>query len=175
MWVKQYLNMGPHQPKWAYLMDEILRMERPKHAKETYQKIANWNPLMQSWKLKAQSVNILLQVQTALRLARTHKVELKTLEPAEEIWREMPVWLHRKVSPEAVWIYKTNTTKCLKSKHCTHYIEQLATMLQRVPDEHQRTNFCTCPSYTDAAKLGYTHPQQCLETAEYASPEMETD
>jgi hypothetical protein len=36
MWVKQYLNMGPDRPKWAFMVDEIFRMERPKRAKEPW-------------------------------------------------------------------------------------------------------------------------------------------
>ena len=166
MWVKQYLNMGVNRPKWAFLMDEIFRMERPKHAKETYQMIASWNPLTQFWRPKVRSTNIPKRVQKALALARTHKVELETLVPTEETRREMPVWLHRKASREAAQIYKTDAAKCLKGKHCTHYIEQLTSMLENVPDDHRRTNFCTCHSCVSAAGLGCTHPQRCLEAAE---------
>ena len=52
MWVKQYLNMGPNRPKWAYMMDEIFRMEHPKAARETHRMIENWNPFTQGWSPK---------------------------------------------------------------------------------------------------------------------------
>lgn len=132
MWTKQYLNMGPSRPKWAYLMDEIFRMERPKRAKETYQMIANWNPLTQSWKPKARSGNVPQRIQKALRLAMTHGVELEALEPTEETRREMPVWLHCKASRDAARIYKTDTAKCLRNKHCMHHIKQLADQMSTV-------------------------------------------
>ena len=98
MWVKQYLSMGPDRPKWAFMMDKMFRMERPKWAKETHQMIESWNPLTQDWKPKARSANIPRQIRNALRLARKHGVELEALEPTDETKREMPVWLHRKAS-----------------------------------------------------------------------------
>ena len=84
MWVKQYLNMGPSQPKWTYMMDEILRMERPKTAKETHDMIKNWNPLTQRWNPKVRSANIPERMHNALRLSRKYGIELKALEPNKE-------------------------------------------------------------------------------------------
>ena len=165
MWIKQYLNMGSSRPKWAFMMDEIFRMERPKQAKETHQMIENWNPLTQNWKPKARSANIPKRIQGAMRLARKHGVELEALEPTDETRREMPVWLHRKASKEAARIYTTDGAKCLKSKHRTHYIRQLVELTENVSDEHRGTNFCTCNSCKRASDLGCTHPQRCLETA----------
>ena len=101
MWVKQYLNMGADRPKWAFMMDEIFRIERPKRAKETHQMIENWNPLIQDWKPKARSANIPKRIHNAMRLARKYGVELEALEPTDETKREMPVWLHRKANREA--------------------------------------------------------------------------
>lgn len=77
MWIKQYLNMGPNRPKWAYMVDKIFQMERPKSAKETHQMIERWNPLTQDWKPKLRSTNIPRRVQNTLRLARKCGVELK--------------------------------------------------------------------------------------------------
>ena len=98
MWVKQYLNMGPNQPKWAFMIDEIFRMEQPKRAKEMYEMIAHWNPLIQEWKPKMKSLYITKRIQNSVRLARKRSIELKALEPSNEIRKEMPMWLHRKTS-----------------------------------------------------------------------------
>ena len=166
MWVKQYLNMGPDRPKWAYLMDEIFRLERPKRARETYNMIGKWNPLIQNWNPKARSPNIPHRIRNALRLAGKHGVELETLKPTESTRREMPIRLHRKASREAARLYKTDAAKCLRNNHRTHYIGQLKEMLDETPDEHRRTRFCTCWSCRTKARLGYTHPQRCLEMAE---------
>ena len=165
MWIKQYLHMGPGRPKWAFMVDEIFRMERPKRAKETHQMIENWNPLTQNWKPKEKSVNIPKRTQRALRLARKHGVELETVEPTEETKREMPVWLHRKANKEAARIYPTDAAKCLKNKHRTHYVKQLIEMIENAPSEHRGTNFCVCESCKSASRLGCTHPHRCLETA----------
>ena len=165
MWVKQYLNMGTNRPKWAYLMDEIFRIVRPKRPKETYHMIEKWNPLIQHWKPKARSPDIPQRVHDALRLAGKYGVELESLDPSETTRSEMPVWLHRKASSEAARLYKTDAAKCLRNNHRTHYIEQLTKMLEKVPDEHRRTNFCTCPTCKNAAEQGCTHPQKCLEMA----------
>ena len=165
MWVKQYLNMGPDRPKWAFMMDEIFRIERPKRAKETHQMIESWNPLIQDWKPKARSASIPKRIHNAMRLAKKYGVELKALEPTDETRREMPVWLHRKANREAARIYTTDGAKCLKSKHRTHYMRQLVELLGDVPDEHRGTNFCICESCRRASNLGCTHPQRCLETA----------
>ena len=165
MWVKQYLSMGPDRPKWAYLMDEIFRIERPKRARETYHMIERWNPLIQDWNPKARSPNVPQRIRNALRLASKHGIELETLEPTETTRREMPVWLHRKASREAARLYKTDAAKCLRTNHRTHYIGQLKEMLDDTPDDHRRTNFCTCQSCRAKARLGCTHPQRCLEMA----------
>ena len=165
MWVKQYLKMGADRPKWAYMMDEIFRGERPKGAKEPHQAIANWNPLTQGWKPRARSGNIPKRIQNALRLAEKHGVELEALRPSEETKGEMPVWLHRKANRDAARIYTTGAAKCLKLKHCTHYMRQLVKMVEEIPDEHRKTNFCTCESCREASRLGCTHPERCLDTA----------
>ena len=77
----------------------------------------------------------------------------------------MPVWLHQKTSKVATRIYKTDGAKCLRNKHRTHYVGQLAELIGSVPAEHRETNFCTCGACRKASGLGCTHPQKCLETA----------
>ena len=165
MWIRQYLNMGPDRPKWAYMMDEIFRMERPKRARETYQMIESWNPLIQDWKPKARSQSVPRRVQNALRPARKHGVELGALGLSNETRREMPVWLHRKASKNAARLYSTEGAKCLKSRHRTHYMWQLVELIGSVPDVHRGTNFCACELCRKASELGCTHPHRCLETA----------
>ena len=165
MWIKQYLNMGPERPKWAFMLDEIFRMEHPKNAKETYQMIESWNPLIQRWNPKVRSTNIPKRVHNAIRLTKKHGVELEALEPSNDTRREMPVWLHRKATRDAARIYKTDGAKCLKSKHRTHYVKQLTGMVEGVPEGHRRTNFCTCEACRGASELGCTHPNKCFETA----------
>ena len=165
MWVKQYLNMGADRPKWAYMMDEMFRMERPKKAKETREVVSNWNPLIQDWKPKVGSVNIPKRVQRALRLAGKHGVELEALEPNEKTRGEMPVWLHRKASRDAARIYTTDAAKCLRNRHRTHYTRQLVEMIRGTSEDHRKTNFCVCRSCREASELGCTHPDKCLEMA----------
>jgi ribonuclease HI/exonuclease III len=165
MWVRQYLNMGPNRPKWAYMIDEIFRTERPKRAKETYEMIESWNPLTQLWRPKAKSAYIPKRVQNAMRLARKHQVELEALEPDNETKREMPVWLHRKANKDAARIYASDGAKCLKKKHKTHYMRQIVELLEDIPEEHRKTNFCTCSACRQASNLGCTHPDKCFETA----------
>jgi hypothetical protein len=165
MWVKQYLNMGSDRPKWAFMMDEVFRVERPKKAKEPWSVIGEWNPLTQDWKPKERSENIPRRVQSALRLARKHGVELEALEPTDETRKGMPVWLHRKASREAARLYKTGAAKCLKTKHRTHYMGQLVEMLEHTPDQHRDMNFCVCELCRTASGLGCTHPHRCLDMA----------
>ena len=165
MWIKQYLNMGPDRPKWAFLRDEIFRMERPKQAKEPQEIISNWNPFTQDWRPNERSTKIPKRIQRAMRLAKKHGVELEALEPSNKTKEDMPVWLHRKASREAAKVYKTDGAKCLKSKHRTHYIKQLTETVRDVPDEHRKTNFCTCGWCQRVSRLGCTHPNKCLETA----------
>ena len=136
MWVKQYLNIGQNRPKWTYMMDKILRLERPKRAKETYQMIENWNPLTQGWNLNTRSTNIPKRVHNTLRLAKKYKIELEALEPSNKTRHEMPVWLHQKACRDAARIYTTNGEKCLKKNHWTHYMRQLIEMLENIPNEH---------------------------------------
>ena len=165
MWVKQYLNMGPNRPKWAFMADEIFRSARPKNATEMPGTIEKWNPLIQNWKPKARSEHIPRRIQNAMKAAKKHGVELEALEPNEETKRGMPVWLHRKANGEAAKIYKTNGAKCLKMKHRTHYMGQLANLIENIPDDHRETNFCTCRTCDGASKLGCNHPQRCIEAA----------
>ena len=165
MWIKQYLNLGPNRPKWAYMVDEIFRMARPKDAKETPPMIERWNPLTQNWKPKVKSEYIPKRIQNAMKLAKKHNVELEALEPNEETKRGMPVWLHRKVNWDAARLYTTDGAKCLKTKHRTHYIGQLVSLIQDMPDDHRETNYCTCRACSSASTLGCNHPHKCLETA----------
>ena len=117
-------------------MDEIFRMERLKRATEMHQMIEQWNPLIQNWRPSTGAANIPRRVQNALRLARRYRVELEALEPSDMTRREMPVWLHRKTSKVATRIYKTDGAKCLRNRHRTHYMGQLAELIESVPAEH---------------------------------------
>ena len=56
------------------MMDKMFRIERPKTAKETYQVIESWNPLIQDWKPKAKSTYITRRTQNALRLAKKKNI-----------------------------------------------------------------------------------------------------
>ena len=165
MWIKQYLNMGPDRPKWAYMMDEIFRMQRPKKAKESPEAIQGWNPLTQNWKPKRRTENIPARVQKALRLAEKYGVSLEAPNPTEETKRELPVWLHKKANKDAARIYKTQGAKCLKETHRTHYLRQLVDLIENVPEEHRETNYCTCGACRKAFEIGCAHPNRCLETA----------
>ena len=165
MWVKNYLKMGKDRPKWAYMMDEILRSSRPSRAKETPEEIANWNPFTQDWRPKTKDKHIPKRIQQALALARKHGVALEAPNPTNETRLEMPVWLHRKANRNAARLYKKSEAKCLKAKHKTHYMAQLITLTENIPLDHQRHNFCTCTQCVEMAKMGCTHPNGCLEMA----------
>ena len=165
MWVKQYLNMGKDRPKWAFMMDEIFRMARPKNATATHWMVEKWNPLTQDWRPKTKSEYISKRIQNAMKLAKKHDVDLEALEPNEETKRGLPVWLHRKANKEAARIYATNGAKCLKLRHRTHYIGQLTDLTEGLPDDHREMNFCTCKTCEDASRLGCNHPHKCIETA----------
>ena len=165
MWVKQYLNMGANRPKWAFMMDEIFRMERPKRTKETYQMIESWNPLTQGWTPKTNSTSIPKRILNTLRLSKKYGVELEALDPKNEARREMPVWLHRKASRDAAQLYKTDGAKCLKRKHRTHYMRQLVDITENILDNHRDTNFCTCEACKKASDIGCTHPNRCFGAA----------
>ena len=165
MWVKQYLHMGPARPKWAYLIDEIFRIERPKQAKEPNDIINEWNPFTQDWKPKERATTIAKRIHKAMRLAKKHGIELEALEPSNETKENMPVWLHRKANREAAKIYKTDGAKCLRNKHKTHRIKQLNELIKGVAEDHRKMNFCACRSCREASRLGCTHPNKCLETA----------
>ena len=118
------------------MMDKILRMERPKTAKEMHDMIKNWNPLTQRWNPKVRSANIPERTHNALRLSRKYRIELEALEPNEETRQDMPIWLHRKANKNAAKLYKTDGAKCLKNKHQTHYMKQLMKLLKATPENH---------------------------------------
>ena len=165
MWIKDYLRMGKNRPKWAYMMDEIFRAIRPKGTKETPEEIANWNPFTQDWHPKRKDKHIPKRIQQALSLANKHGVTLEAPNPDNETRLNMPIWLHRKMNKNAARLYKKKEAKCLKSKHETHYVAQLITLLEQTPPDHQRHNFCTCKQCQEMAAAECTHPNGCLEMA----------
>lgn len=73
--------MGNNRPKWAFLADEIFRLERPKQAKETHEEIAMWNPFTQDWRPKLRAKHVPERVQKALELAGKHGVVLEAAKP----------------------------------------------------------------------------------------------
>ena len=165
MWIKDYLRMGKDRPKWAFLADEIFRVERPKRAKETFEEIAKWNPFTQNWHPKTNAKSIPVRVQKAMKLAEKHGVRLEASRPDQETRGELPIWLHWKTSSEAARLYKKDEAKCLKVKHKTHYVRQMLDLITGVPENHRRTNFCACEMCGRMSGLGCTHPHSCLEMA----------
>jgi ribonuclease HI len=141
MWVKDYLRMGNNRPKWAFLMDEIFRMERPKQPKYAPGEIANWNPFLQDWRPNTRSKNLPDRVKKAMKLAEKHGVKLEAVNPDQGVRTGLP------------------------TKHKTHHVAQVIELIANVPDDHRRTNFCTCVSCTSMSEKGCTHPNGCIEMA----------
>ena len=165
MWVKDYLRMGEHQPKWAFLADEIFRMERPKQVKETLEEIANWNLFTQDWRPKYKAKHVLERVQRAMRLATKYGVKLEASRPSLETRTELLIWLHHKANHGAAQLYKKSEAKCLKVKHKAHYVHQMVCLVEGVSEDHRRTNFCMCRSCQEMSGIGCTHPHGCVEMA----------
>jgi len=144
MWIRDYLRMGKTRPKWAFLADEIFRLERPKRAKETPEEIVKWNPFTQDWRPKERAKHIPERIQSAMKSASKHGVGLEAAKPSHETKVGLPIWLHRKTNSKAARLYKKNEAKCLKTKHKTHYVHQVVRLTEEVPKNHRKTNFCTC-------------------------------
>ena len=77
----------------------------------------------------------------------------------------MPVWLHRKANKNAAKLYKTDGTKFLKNKHRTQYMKQLMKLLKATPENHRKSNYCTCMLCKQMSTQGCSHPHKCLKAA----------
>ena len=89
----------------------------------------------------------------------------------------MPLWLHRKMSPEVARINSTDAAKPLKTRHCTAHTmpNKLVEVMENVLAGNRRTSFCTCNKCCEVSDIGRTYPHKCSETAKETADHYHTE
>ncbi|KAH9849655.1 hypothetical protein C2E23DRAFT_693748, partial [Lenzites betulinus] len=94
MWLKEYLDISPSRPRWAYVADAII--ERAVIAtSRRVEANARINCFLQTWEVNASAnAGLPSDLGRMIKAARKYGVKVDAPNPKERLKRELPIWYH---------------------------------------------------------------------------------
>ncbi|KAI0706714.1 hypothetical protein C8T65DRAFT_527162, partial [Cerioporus squamosus] len=94
IWMREYLDLTPLRPRWAYVADVMLARAVTVDSRQVDLSV-RVNAFLQSWKVSMSSQIVLPSyLRDMLRVANKHRVRLDVIDPVEALRDAMPIWSH---------------------------------------------------------------------------------
>ncbi|KAI0641795.1 hypothetical protein C8Q79DRAFT_884404, partial [Trametes meyenii] len=167
MWLKDYLNLGPERPMWAYLVDDLLARTVPKDSYPREKQLRT-NTFLQLWEPKARSLPD--ELKAMLRIARKYGVRQEGLAFTRAQMRAMPMWAHAQVDEAGLkrLTVKSRTMNCMVNNHGLRTVgdfEKLAGL--RAALSHSEKRGCACKECERLiVEERCASPRRCAKRAE---------
>jgi hypothetical protein len=115
MWLKKWLSPDNEKPKWAYILDEILKNNIAKAPMIDKESRMDW--LKQSWhESEAKNSKMSKGIRNLLKIARRYNVTLEPLKYSLETKMNEPLW-HNRLMNEANYQWNKKSARCLRVEH----------------------------------------------------------
>jgi ribonuclease HI/exonuclease III len=149
MWLKKWLSPRSQRPIWAYLVDEIIKLNVQKKPIVDEASRINW--IMQSWhESEAVDSKISTNIREMLRVARKYKTGFDSPKISLETKLEMPIWHHHAIQNNYYWNKKA--ARCLRNNHKITKVEDLINYIQN-SDRYGRFGSIVCESVYACNKI----------------------
>jgi hypothetical protein len=128
MWLKDYLNMSPMRPTWAFVADDLIRESAPKNipngtVNNTF--LQTWNTPTKGKRAEALDCDTTQLLKTAKRI----KLQFAPLCMSCHLKEQMPAWLQ---IGKARKTPQNQFSRCLTENHKVHKMKDLVKMTKRL-------------------------------------------
>lgn len=165
-WVKEYLNLSPTRPSWAFVADAIIAMQ-PQPAGKPIKSWAKLNVFLQSWNPSGRSP-LPKEIKSMLTLAKKYDTHFQALKPSTKTLHDLPIWFHFGSKGRYARLYNSPQSECLWTKHGVVTVGDVTKNLtsgQADERAHVGSAACTCIGCEDVREaFGCEHPHSCRAT-----------
>lgn len=170
VWLREYLNLTPTRPTWAYVADALFGRAVAASARSV-EDDAKENTFLQSWKVSLRSTGLPEDLKRMIRAATKYGVRVDSPNPAAKLKRAMPVWYHLgKAGGRSTANCKA--ARCLRANHGVSTVLDASRVAGRLPrtggqaGQHRTTQKCGCvPCDEDRRLRGCDNPHRCAVAA----------
>lgn len=172
MWLKGFLKLSEHRPKWAYVADVLLAQNTlAKH--KTMPESAKINIFLQEWDVKTDRRGGLPEcLKRMMRVAKKHNARFEAIKLSAELKKKLPMWYHIGGSKRLALYNNTPAGKCLRNNHGVKTVGDALIVANRTrhrdPDDpHEKTANCQCGACTqDRNTHQCRNPNRCALAAQ---------
>ncbi|KAI1783371.1 hypothetical protein LXA43DRAFT_838081, partial [Ganoderma leucocontextum] len=166
VWLREYLNVSPSRPDWAFVAD-ILMANAAEAAARSVEPNARMNTFLQTWNVSTRkSAGLPYDLRRMVKAAEKYGVRLEAANPTEDIKGLMPTFYHIGMI-EGRSTANTVASKCLRNRHGVMHIiscNQIALRLEY--RGHTKRATCSCPECEDdRSTKGCGNPSRCVDAA----------
>ena len=164
-WVRDYLNLSPTRPTWAYALDAIINTINKDGITDTFGINTFLTSLRPSGRPRRNGKPAPRPLVAILQTAKRFNLTFAPRKLSKSLKRQMPAWYHIGVPPNK---YHKTKTRCLRMTHqITHLIDLVRTCrsLTRPTTNHLPLATCTCHYCRRDREQGCTNPHKCAQTA----------
>jgi Reverse transcriptase (RNA-dependent DNA polymerase) len=162
IWLKEYLNMSPTRPAWAYVTDILLRESAPSNVT----KEARSNPFLQTWNapIKGKRAEMLdCDTIQLLKTAKNAQLQFAPLKMSLNLKNQLPAWYH---IGNVKNIPQNPNSKCLIETHNTLHIKDLLKVTEQLHNLryggiHLPVYSCPCDECETDHENGCENPEMC--------------
>jgi hypothetical protein len=166
-WIKEYLDISPSRPTWAFATDAIINTLQPdgiKNDTDINSFLSTWDPPITGVRAKRIPRNII----NLLKTAKTHNVSFAPIKLSKELKTQLPAWWHLGATPRT---YNKAKNQCLQKTHSISTIKDLMKTSQRlhrsnVGEQHSNRKNCACSTCKIDRRNGCQNPHKCAQIAQ---------
>ena len=167
VWLRDYLNLKPSRPTWAYITDILINETTPSNLDENTRN----NAFLQHWKIPTRGKRAERLGEDTIRMiraAKKHKVAFAPINISQELRKRLPVWQHLGVEKQAP---KNPRSKCLAKNHRSMRVKDMLNITDRLRGEyrggiHTPIYSCHCEDCIQDREEGCENPQRCALEAQ---------
>ncbi|KAI0741086.1 hypothetical protein C8Q76DRAFT_609203, partial [Earliella scabrosa] len=171
LWLKDYLDLSPLRPKWAYVADALLARAAPKstRAKDPVTRV---NAFLQRWQASTRrTAGLPNDLRRMVQAGKKYGVGLVTMKPSPNLKGAMPIWHHMGEGPGKN-VADTVASHCLRERHGVATVGDCRTVAERtwrMDGRHRANPACGCfDCVTDRARWACDNPARCAAAASKA-------
>ena len=168
-WLRDYLNMTPTRPIWAFAMDVLISI----NVSPSYGRIrpaSQINSFLQSWRPSVSHQSRLpVYVKRILSVALRHHVNFEAVRLPRRLKEALPLWYHLGAFRRMRLIENTPLGDCLRSTHGVRIVADIVPLVQanaiHVTMPPSQRDRCSCESCLSSRGSGCIHPAKCYDLA----------
>ena len=167
VWLKDYLNLSPSRPTWAFVTDVLINETTP----STLDEDTRTNAFLQNWKIPTKGKRADKLGGDTLRMLKAaykHNIAFAPINLSQDLRERLPIWQHLGIEKQ---IPRNPRSKCLARTHKSIRVKDMLKITARLQGEYERgihipVYSCNCKDCKDDRESGCENPQRCAIEAQ---------